>query len=170
MLTVLIAQALRIWPLAGAASDIEESPVTPLDPWECAEIAVQRMADNSDVMRSDRLKQVMLELDPNFMEAYLALRSVPLRSGTLPAKVKELILVAINAATTHLYAPGVRRHMRNALKHGATTEELLEVIELTTLAAQYASRAVISSWASWRPRVRKRVGSQPSAGKNPTDG
>src|ERR671912_1125764 len=40
-----------------------EEEVTPLDPWECAEIAVQRMAENNDVMRSDRLKQVMLELD-----------------------------------------------------------------------------------------------------------
>ncbi len=48
-----------------------EEEVTPLDPWECAEIAVQRMADNNDVMRSDRLKQVMLELDPNFDEKAL---------------------------------------------------------------------------------------------------
>jgi hypothetical protein len=38
------------------------------DPWECVEIAVQRMADNDDVMRSDRLKQVILELDPSFDE------------------------------------------------------------------------------------------------------
>jgi uncharacterized LabA/DUF88 family protein len=48
-----------------------EEEVTPLDPWECAEIAVQRMAENDDVMRSDRLKQVMLELDPNFDEKAL---------------------------------------------------------------------------------------------------
>jgi alkylhydroperoxidase/carboxymuconolactone decarboxylase family protein YurZ len=47
--------------------------------------------------------------------------------------MKELILVAVNAATTHLYAPGVRRHMRNALAHGATAEEIMETIELTTL-------------------------------------
>lgn len=73
------------------------------------------------------------ELDPEFMEAYLAFRSVPHRNGPLPAKFKELILVAINAATTHLYAPGVRRHMRNALKLGATPEEVLEVIQLTTV-------------------------------------
>lgn len=72
-------------------------------------------------------------MDPQFMEAYLAMRSVPLRTGPLPAKFKEMILVAINAATTHLYAPGVRRHMKNAIKHGATPEELLEVIQLTTL-------------------------------------
>jgi alkylhydroperoxidase/carboxymuconolactone decarboxylase family protein YurZ len=67
------------------------------------------------------------------MEAYLAFRSVPQRNGPLPQKYKELILVAINAATTHLYGPGVRRHMRNALKAGATREELLEAIQLTTV-------------------------------------
>lgn len=72
-------------------------------------------------------------LDPEFMEAYLAFRSVPHRKGPLPQKFKELVLVAINAATTHLYAPGVRRHMRNALQAGATVEEVLEVIQLTTV-------------------------------------
>ncbi|MBU1359571.1 MAG: carboxymuconolactone decarboxylase family protein [Gammaproteobacteria bacterium] len=73
------------------------------------------------------------ELDPEFMEAYLAFRSVPHRNGPLPPKFKELVLVAINAATTHLYAPGVRRHMKNALQAGATPQEVLEVIELTTV-------------------------------------
>ena len=72
-------------------------------------------------------------MDPEFMEAYLAFRSGPQRNGPLPQKHKEMILVAINAATTHLYAPGVRRHIRNALKAGATQEELLEVIQLTTV-------------------------------------
>ena len=56
------------------------------------------------------------DMDPEFLEAYLAFRSVPHREGPLPPKFKELILIAINAATTHLYAPGVRRHMQNALK------------------------------------------------------
>lgn len=85
----------------------------------------------------------LLALDPAFMEAYLALRSVPLKSGTLEPKFKELILVAINAATTHLYAPGVRRHMRNALKLGATKEELLEVIQLTTLLGIHACNLAV---------------------------
>jgi len=72
-------------------------------------------------------------LDPQFMEAYLRFREVPHRSGHLPAKFRELVLVAINAATTHLYAPGVRRHMANAFKAGATREEVLETIELVTI-------------------------------------
>jgi len=73
------------------------------------------------------------ELDPDFLEAYLAFRSVPHREGPLPQKYKELIMIAINAATTHLYGPGVRRHMQNALKAGATREEILETIQLTTV-------------------------------------
>ncbi|SCY33400.1 carboxymuconolactone decarboxylase family protein [Microvirga guangxiensis] len=73
------------------------------------------------------------ERDPEFLEAYLAFRSVPHRNGPLPQKTKELILVAVNASTTHLYGPGVRRHMQNAIRAGATPEELMEVIQLTTV-------------------------------------
>lgn len=73
------------------------------------------------------------ELDPDFLEAYLAFRSVPQSRGPLEQKYKELILVAINAATTHLYAPGVRRHVQNALRAGASQAEILETIQLTTV-------------------------------------
>jgi len=73
------------------------------------------------------------ELDPDFLEAYLAFRSLPQSRGPLEQKYKELILVAINAATTHLYAPGVRRHVQNALKAGASQAEILETIQLTTV-------------------------------------
>jgi uncharacterized protein (TIGR00288 family) len=41
------------------------------DPWELVERAVLRMEKNGDVMRSDRLKQVMLEMDPGFDEKEL---------------------------------------------------------------------------------------------------
>ena len=78
------------------------------------------------------------EFDPDFLEAYLAFRSVPQRKGPLPQKTKELILIAINAATTHLYAPGVRRHSQNALKAGATRDEILETIQLTTVMGIHA--------------------------------
>lgn len=79
------------------------------------------------------LWDTMREWDPAFIEAYLKFRSIPHRNGPLDPKVKEFILIAINAATTHLYGPGVRRHVKNALKLGATREELLEVIQLTTI-------------------------------------
>ncbi|MCZ7564942.1 MAG: carboxymuconolactone decarboxylase family protein [Burkholderiales bacterium] len=79
------------------------------------------------------LWDTMRQWDPEFIEVYLAFRSVPHRKRHLTQKVKEFIMIAINAATTHLYAPGVRRHMQNALRLGATREELLEVIQLTTV-------------------------------------
>jgi alkylhydroperoxidase/carboxymuconolactone decarboxylase family protein YurZ len=73
------------------------------------------------------------ELDPDFLEAYLAFRSVPQSTGPLEQKYKELILIAMNAATTHLYGPGGRRHIQNALKAGASMEEILETIQVTTV-------------------------------------
>jgi len=81
--------------------------------------------------------------DPEFLEAYLSLRNVPFEKGPLPRKTKELVLVAINAATTHLYGPGVRRHIRNALQHGATRAEILEVIELTTVLGIHSSNLAV---------------------------
>lgn len=84
------------------------------------------------------LWDTMREWDPAFMEAYLAFRSVPHRNGPLSPKVKELVMIAINVATTHMYGPGVRRHMQNALKAGATRDEILEVIQLTTVLGIHA--------------------------------
>jgi uncharacterized protein (TIGR00288 family) len=45
--------------------DVQESKE---DPWVLVRRAVQQMMKNGDVMRTDRLKQVMLELDPGFDE------------------------------------------------------------------------------------------------------
>lgn len=55
-----------------------------------------------------------LRLGPDFFEAYLDFSSVPWRNGVLEPKVKELIYVAIDVSTTHLYDAGTRIHMPNA--------------------------------------------------------
>jgi len=74
----------------------------------------------------------LLQLSPEFFEAYLNLSSVPWRTGTLEPKVKEFVYIAIDGATTHLYEPGLRQHIRNAIGHGATKDELMEVLALVT--------------------------------------
>ncbi|MCU4161941.1 carboxymuconolactone decarboxylase family protein [Acidiphilium sp. AL] len=84
------------------------------------------------------LWDTLCDWDPEFMERYLAFRNVPHRNGPLPPKYKELILIAINVATTHMYTPGVRRHIRNALQQGASRDEILEVIQLTTVLGIHA--------------------------------
>jgi alkylhydroperoxidase/carboxymuconolactone decarboxylase family protein YurZ len=76
---------------------------------------------------------MLAETDPDYLEAFLAFRAVPQKNGPLPQKYKELIFIAINAATTHLWAPGVRRHIQNALRAGATKEEIMETIQLTSI-------------------------------------
>ncbi|MFT3866661.1 MAG: carboxymuconolactone decarboxylase family protein [Solirubrobacterales bacterium] len=75
----------------------------------------------------------VLELDPDFFEAYLELAETPRRTGPLEPKVKELILVAINASATHLHRPGVRAHVKNALAAGATPEEIVEVFQIVAV-------------------------------------
>ena len=75
----------------------------------------------------------LLALNPVFFEAYLRFSSIPWQSGPLEPKVKEFIYIAIDASTTHLYEPGLRIHYQNALKYGATKEELMEVLQLTSV-------------------------------------
>jgi uncharacterized protein (TIGR00288 family) len=53
--------------LAGLTKEAD-TPSAQRDPWELVGEAVQQMARNGDVMRSDRLKQVMQQIDPNFDE------------------------------------------------------------------------------------------------------
>jgi alkylhydroperoxidase/carboxymuconolactone decarboxylase family protein YurZ len=74
--------------------------------------------------------QHVLELDPNFLEAYLNLSAVPWRKNHLDDKIKEFIYIALVANATHMYLPGVRQHIKAALKLGATQEEIMEVLEL----------------------------------------
>ena len=47
--------------------------------------------------------------------------------------MKELVYCAFDCAATHLYVPGLKLHMKNALGYGATPQEILEVFELATL-------------------------------------
>ncbi|MEO8227867.1 MAG: NYN domain-containing protein, partial [Gemmatimonadota bacterium] len=53
--------------LAGLTKEPEAGTST-RDPWDLAREAVAQMARNGDVMRSDRLKQVMQQIDRNFDE------------------------------------------------------------------------------------------------------
>jgi uncharacterized LabA/DUF88 family protein len=53
--------------LAGLVKSGEEE-VVKYDPWELVTEAVQRMKRNGDVMRADRLKQVMQQIDSSFDE------------------------------------------------------------------------------------------------------
>lgn len=74
----------------------------------------------------------ILRLDPDFFDAYLRLSSVPWKTGHLEPKVKEFIYIAVDAAVTLLHEPAVRVHIRNALGHGASVGELLELLQIVS--------------------------------------
>lgn len=77
----------------------------------------------------------VLSIAPDFFEAYTNFSSVPFQPdhAALDVKTKELIYCAIDASTTHLYQPGLKLHIRNALNKGASPEEVAEVFELAAL-------------------------------------
>lgn len=75
----------------------------------------------------------LLALDPDMFEAFSEFSAIPWRAGALDPKVKELVLCALDASATHLYKPGIKVHMRNAIRHGATVPEIMEMLEIVSV-------------------------------------
>ncbi len=70
------------------------------------------------------------ELDPLWTEQFMAAGLGIYGSGLMTPKLIELLSIAFDASYTHMYAPGTRRHIKAALKVGATMEEIMEVLKL----------------------------------------
>jgi len=71
-----------------------------------------------------------LELDPGWTDEFMATGAGIYGRPALSPKELELLSIALDASFTHMYAPGVRRHIKGALKAGATLEEVMEVLKL----------------------------------------
>jgi alkylhydroperoxidase/carboxymuconolactone decarboxylase family protein YurZ len=69
-------------------------------------------------------------LDPAWTDAFMATGVGVYAAGVLPPKEVELLSIAFDASFTHMYAPGTRRHVHNALAAGATLDEIMAVLEL----------------------------------------
>jgi alkylhydroperoxidase/carboxymuconolactone decarboxylase family protein YurZ len=90
----------------------------------------------------------LLHLDPEFFAAYTAFSANAWERGTLEPKVRELVYTAFDASATHMFEPGLRQHIRNAIGYGATKEEIMEVFEL-------ASSAGLGAFALGAPALRE---------------
>jgi alkylhydroperoxidase/carboxymuconolactone decarboxylase family protein YurZ len=74
-----------------------------------------------------------LALDPTWTEQFIA-TGIPAYAGdVISPKLAELLSIAFDASFTHMYAPGTRRHIKIALKLGATVEEIMEVLKLCVI-------------------------------------
>jgi AhpD family alkylhydroperoxidase len=65
-------------------------------------------------------------LAPDVHDAFTAFSERVFADGALPTKVKQLIAVAAAHITQCPYC--IRGHTRAALRHGATTDEIMEAI------------------------------------------
>jgi alkylhydroperoxidase/carboxymuconolactone decarboxylase family protein YurZ len=118
-LPILIDEARK----AGRASEVAMAPLTPEQ-----DALKKTFTDNRGYWSP--LWDGLIRLSPEFFEAYMQFSSVPWTTGTLDPKVRELIYIAIDSATTHMYEPGLRVHIQNALRYGASVAEILEVYQI----------------------------------------
>jgi alkylhydroperoxidase/carboxymuconolactone decarboxylase family protein YurZ len=72
-------------------------------------------------------------LDPAWTEQFMAAGIPVYAGGVFSPKLAELLSIAFDASYTHMYAPGTRRHIKAALKAGATVEEIMEVLKLCVI-------------------------------------
>jgi alkylhydroperoxidase/carboxymuconolactone decarboxylase family protein YurZ len=82
--------------------------------------------------------QPFAELDPAWTEKFMAMATAPMTSGVLDPKTVEFLAIAVDASCTHMYGPGVRRHIRKALELGATREEITAVLQCVSVLGIHA--------------------------------
>lgn len=70
------------------------------------------------------------ELDPVWTDQFMATGAGVYAGDVMGPKLVELLSIAFDVSYTHMYAPGTRRHIKAALRLGATVEEIMEVLKL----------------------------------------
>ena len=70
--------------------------------------------------------QMQESLAPAAMEAWRNFSRIVLKDGALPAKTKQLIALAVAHVTQCPYC--IRAHTKDAMRKGATKEEMMEAI------------------------------------------
>jgi uncharacterized protein (TIGR00288 family) len=96
--------------LAGLVKSGDEEVVS-RDPWELVTAAVAHMKKNGDVMRADRLKQVMQQMDSSFDEKNLGMSKFS-RFVTEAAQRKLLTLKKMENGQIEIEAPSAGIHAR----------------------------------------------------------
>jgi alkylhydroperoxidase/carboxymuconolactone decarboxylase family protein YurZ len=83
------------------------------------------------------------DLDPSWTEQFMAVGIPVYAGGVLSPKLAELLSIAFDVSYTHMYAPGTRRHIKAALAHGATMEEVMEVLKLCVIQGVQAANLAV---------------------------
>ena len=76
-------------------------------------------------------RDLIARLVPDYYKALDAVSTQSWNSGPLSPKERAFVCIGIDSTVMHNYEPGLRRHIRNALAHGGSAEEILEVLQLS---------------------------------------
>ncbi len=103
------------------------------------------------------------ELSPLWTDEFFAFGASVYKSGIFTPRFMELISIAFDASITHMYAPGTRRHIKAALMHGASVEEIMEVLKLCVAQGVQACNLAV-------PILAQEMAQRAAAGQRVSDG
>lgn len=83
----------------------------------------------------------MLRLSSDQFVAFFDYCAVPWKSGTVRARLKELIAIACDATPAHRFVPGFRLHLANAVSLGIGRRQIMEALDLAALAPEHDGTA-----------------------------
>jgi alkylhydroperoxidase/carboxymuconolactone decarboxylase family protein YurZ len=122
-----------------------------------------------DAMRAsgqwNRAWDPFFELDPVWTNQFMATGVSIYSSGLMSPKLVELLSIAFDASFTHLYVPGMRRHIRAALRLGATVEEIMEVLKLCVVHGVQACNLGVPILAEELSELERRKRNKPAVSK-----
>jgi alkylhydroperoxidase/carboxymuconolactone decarboxylase family protein YurZ len=122
----------------GAPILLEEAGAAGVEPVPKGKVATPVCDRTREIGQWNMAWEPFYNLDPLWTEQFIA-TGLPIFTGSLiPPKLAELLSIALDASYTHMYAPGTRRHIKAALKLGATVEEINEVLKLCVVAGVQA--------------------------------
>lgn len=79
----------------------------------------------------------MLRLSPDIFTGFFEYCALPWKSGTVRARIKELIAMASDATPTHRFEPGFRVHLRNAIGLGAGRRAIEQALDIAATAPEH---------------------------------
>lgn len=99
--------------------------------------------------------KLLAERDPEFMEClHNVTTHVLFRRHSLPRKMKEIIILCIDAFT--FYEFGFRIHVRSALEAGATEDEILEALEAVAILNVHGLSSMLPAFAEEVQRYKNK--------------
>jgi alkylhydroperoxidase/carboxymuconolactone decarboxylase family protein YurZ len=109
---------------------LEEAKAAGIAPKPASPVATPSVDKMKAIGQWNAAWEPFLAVAPGWTDAFMATGAGIYGSGVLPPKEIELLSIAFDASFTHMYAPGTRRHIQNALKAGASIEEIFEVLKI----------------------------------------